>query len=69
MNTRHDVLYWFEPSLGVIALHPILMYYAIKIDSSLFFRYLLGVFSRIFRIVSDVDLSFLFIVGELPHIV
>jgi hypothetical protein len=36
MNTRHEVLDWFGPSRGVIALRPILMYYVIQIDSSIF---------------------------------
>jgi hypothetical protein len=36
VNTRHDVLDWFGPSYGVIALRPVLMYYAIEIGSSLF---------------------------------
>jgi hypothetical protein len=36
VNTRHEVLDWFGPSRGVIALRPVLMYYAIEIDSSLF---------------------------------
>jgi hypothetical protein len=35
-NTRHKVLDWFGPSHGVIALRPVLMYYAIEIGSSLF---------------------------------
>ncbi len=55
---------WFGPSRGVIALRPILMYYAIEIDSSLsFFRDL----SEVFLDVLDVDLYSLFIVGEPPH--
>jgi hypothetical protein len=41
MNIRHNGLDWFVPSLVVIALRPVLMYYAIEIDSSLF---LLGCF-------------------------
>jgi hypothetical protein len=56
MNRRHEVLDWFRPSCGVIAMHPILMSYAIEIGFSLSF---LDVF--------DVDLSFLFIVGESFH--
>jgi hypothetical protein len=35
MNTRYEVLDWFELSRGVIALRPVLMYYAIEIGSSL----------------------------------
>jgi hypothetical protein len=66
MNTRHEILDWFGPSRGVIALRPLLMYYAIEIDSSLFLGYL-GGFWGSFRIVFDVDLSFLFIVRELAH--
>jgi hypothetical protein len=27
------VLDWFRPSCGVIALHPVLLYYAIKFDA------------------------------------
>jgi hypothetical protein len=71
VNTRHEILDWFRPSRGVIALHPILMYYAIEIDSSLFlsdsFRGFLGMFFASFSAVLNVDLSPLFIVGELPH--
>jgi hypothetical protein len=70
MNTRHKVLDWFELSRRVIALHPVLMYYAIEIGSSLF---LLGSF-RVFQIVFpifppilNIDLSSLFIVEEPPH--
>jgi hypothetical protein len=66
VNTRHEVLDWFEPSRGVIALHPVLMYYAIKIVSSLFlsgsFRGLSGCPPQDFQDVFDVDLSSLFIV-------
>jgi hypothetical protein len=36
VNTRHEVLDWFGLSCGVIALRPVLMYYAIEIGSSLF---------------------------------
>jgi hypothetical protein len=36
MNTRHGVLDWFKPSRRVIAIRSVLIYYAIKIDSSLF---------------------------------
>jgi hypothetical protein len=36
MNIRHEVLGWFRPSHELIDLHPVLMYYAIEIDSSLF---------------------------------
>jgi hypothetical protein len=35
VNIRHTVLDWFGPSPKVIALRPVLMYYAIEIDSSL----------------------------------
>jgi hypothetical protein len=65
---------WFGPSCGVIALCPVLMYYAIEIDSSLFlsgsFPVVSGMFSPSFRPVPDVldvDLSSLFIVGEPPN--
>jgi hypothetical protein len=74
VNTRHEVLDWFGPSRGVIALHPVLMYYAIEIDSSLFFSGSFGVFPGFFGVLRgcffpplDVDLSSLFIVGEPPH--
>jgi hypothetical protein len=63
MNTRHKVLDCFGPSCGVIAIHSVLMYYAILIGSSLF---LAGSFGG-FRDVLDVDLSSLFVVGEPPH--
>jgi hypothetical protein len=55
MNTKHEVLNWFGPSCEVIALHPVLMYYAIKID---FFFFLLGSFGdfRGFLMISG-DLS------------
>jgi hypothetical protein len=62
MNTRHEVLDWFGPSRGVIALHPVLMYYAIEIGSieigsSLFlsgsFWVLPGMFSDFSGIVRD----------------
>jgi hypothetical protein len=48
VNTRHKVLDLFGSLRGVIALHPVLMYYAIEICSSLF---LLG-FLRVFQILS-----------------
>jgi hypothetical protein len=41
VNTRHEVLDWFGDSRGVIDIHLVLMYYAIKIGSS-FFRDLSG---------------------------
>jgi hypothetical protein len=63
VNTRHEILDWFGPSCGVIALRTVLMYYAIDIGSSLF---LSGSF-QIFQDVLDVDLSSLFIVGEPYH--
>jgi hypothetical protein len=67
MNTRHEVLDWFGPSRGVIALRSVLMYYAIEIDSSLFLSALSGVFPGCFLPVLDVDISSLFIVAKLPH--
>jgi hypothetical protein len=71
VNTRHEVLDWFGPSRGVIALRPVLMYYAIEIVSSLFlsgsFGGISGCLSRDFQDILDVDLSSLFIVGEPPH--
>jgi hypothetical protein len=67
VNTRHWVLDWFEPSRRAIALHPVLIYYAIEIGSSLFLSGSFGGFSRYFPDVLDVDLSSLFIVREPPH--
>jgi hypothetical protein len=55
VNTRHEILDWFGPSRGVITLRPVLMYYAIEIDFSLFllgsFRGVSGMPLGIFRIV------------------
>jgi hypothetical protein len=42
VNTRHEVLDWFGPSRGVIAIRPVLMYYVIEIGSSLFLSGFLG---------------------------
>jgi hypothetical protein len=56
VNIRHEILDWFSPSRGVIVLHPVLMYYALRLVLPSFFRDLL-----------DVDLPSLFIVGEPPH--
>jgi hypothetical protein len=70
VNIRHEVLDWFGPSRGVIAIHPILMYYAIEIDSSLFLSGSFGGFqgfSGCLPDVIDVDLYSLFIVGEPTH--
>jgi hypothetical protein len=64
MNTRHEVLDWFGPSHRVITLRPVLMYYAIEIDSSLF---LSVSFEGVSGDVLNVDLFSLFIVGKLPH--
>jgi hypothetical protein len=64
VNTRHEILDWFRPSLKVIALHLVLMYYAIEIGSSFF---LSGSFRGLFEDVFSffyVDLSSLFIVGK-----
>jgi hypothetical protein len=59
---------WFEPSRGVIVIRPVLMYYAVEIVSPLFLSGSFSVVSRMFtpsfRLVLDVDLSSLFIVGE-----
>jgi hypothetical protein len=55
VNIKYKVLDWFGPSSGVIGLHPILMYYTVEIDSSFFLN------------VFDVDLPFLFIIGESSH--
>jgi hypothetical protein len=73
VNTRHEVLDWLGLSRGVIALRPVLMYYVIEIDSSLFLVGLFQRFSRdvfclrdfhdVLRDVLNVNLSFLFIVG------
>jgi hypothetical protein len=60
VNIRHEILDWFEPSRRVIVIRSVLMYYGIKIGSSLFF----GCFLRDFQDVLDVDLSSLFIVGN-----
>jgi hypothetical protein len=64
VNTRHDILDWFETSCEIIVLRPVLMYYAIEIGSSLF---LSGSFEDLSEIVLDVNLSSLFIVGKPPH--
>jgi hypothetical protein len=58
VNTKYEVLDWFRHSRGVIALRPVLMYYAIEISSSIFlsssFRGFSGMFSAsgIFRMSS-----------------
>jgi hypothetical protein len=44
VNTRHEDLNWFGPLRRVIAIHPVLLYYAIEIDSSLFLSGSFGVF-------------------------
>jgi hypothetical protein len=49
VNIRYEVLDWFGPSHEVIALRPILMYYAIEIDSSIF---LSGSFEGFLRMFS-----------------
>jgi hypothetical protein len=67
VNTRHEVLDWFELSRGVIAIRLVLLCYAIEIDSPIFLLGSFRVFLRMFRIVFDVDLSSLFIVRESPH--
>jgi hypothetical protein len=68
VNTRHEILDWFVLSRGVIALRPVLMYYAIEIDSSLFLSGSFGCFlPQDFQDVLDVDLSSLFIVEEPSH--
>jgi hypothetical protein len=64
VNIRHEVLDWFGLSRGVIPLRSVLMYYAIEIDSSLFLSGSLEVFSECLQDVSDVDLSYLYIVRE-----
>jgi hypothetical protein len=71
VNIRHELLDWFRHSCGVITLRPVLMYYAVEIDSPLFLLGSFGVFPRmflaIFRLVLNVDLSSPFIVGEPAH--
>jgi hypothetical protein len=67
VNPRHEVLDWFGPSRGVIALRPVLMYYAIEIGSSLFLLGPFWCFPRDFLDVHDMDLSSLFIVRKPPH--
>jgi hypothetical protein len=67
VNIRHEVLDWFGPSHGVIAIRLVLMYYAIEIGSPLFLSGSFGCFPRDFQDVLDVDLSSLFIVGEPLH--
>jgi hypothetical protein len=68
VNIRQEVLDCFNLSREVIVLHPVLMYYAIEIDSSLFlsgsFPVLSGIFSPSFFCSLDVDISSLFIVEE-----
>jgi hypothetical protein len=54
VNTRHEVLDWFGPSCGVIAIRPVLMYYAIEIGFSLFLLGSFQVFFGIFWGFSDV---------------
>jgi hypothetical protein len=46
VNTMHEVLDWFGSSRGVIAIRPVLMYYAIEIGSSLFLSGSFEVFSE-----------------------
>jgi hypothetical protein len=65
---------WFRPSRGVIAICPVLMYYAVEIGSPLFLSGSFGGFLMMFSAffptcqdVLDVDLSSLFIVGEPAH--
>jgi hypothetical protein len=48
VNTRHEILDWFGPSRGVIVLRPVLMYYGIKITSSLFLSGSFGCFPQNF---------------------
>jgi hypothetical protein len=43
VNTIHEVLDCFKPSRGVIVSHRVLIYYAIEIDSPLFFSGSFGV--------------------------
>jgi hypothetical protein len=64
VNIRHEVLDWFGPSSGVIVIRLVLMYYAIKIGSSLF---LSRSFGNVLWGLLNVDLSSLFIVREPPH--
>jgi hypothetical protein len=48
MNIRYEILDWFGRSRGVIVLRQVLMYYAIKIGSSLFLSESSRVFPRMF---------------------
>jgi hypothetical protein len=50
VNTRHEVLDRSVSSCGVIALRPVLIYYAVEIGSPLFLLGSFGDFLRIFRI-------------------
>jgi hypothetical protein len=67
VKIRHEVLDWFGPSCGVIALHPVLMYYAIEFGFSFFLSGFFEIFLGCLLDILDVDLSPLFIVGESPH--
>jgi hypothetical protein len=52
VNTRHEVLDWFELSRGVIVIHPVLMYYVVEIGSPLFLSGCLGDVPGMFRMSS-----------------
>jgi hypothetical protein len=67
VNISYKILEWFGSSRRVIAIRPVLMYYAIEIGSSLFLSGFFGVFQVCFLIVLDVDPSSLFIVGKSHH--
>jgi hypothetical protein len=53
MNIWHEVLDWYGPSCEVIVQCPVMMYYAIEIDSSLFLSgcprcgYVISIYSRV----------------------
>jgi hypothetical protein len=53
VNIRYEILDWFKPSCRVIAIRPVLMYYAIEIDFSLIlsgsFRDFPGMSFAVFR--------------------
>jgi hypothetical protein len=57
VNTRHEGLDWFGPSHRVIALHLVLMYYAIEIGSSLFIS---GSFRVFFEVVFWLSLMWIY---------
>jgi hypothetical protein len=67
VNIRHEILDWFGLSREVMVIHLVLIYYAIEIDYSLFLSESFGFFWGSLGIVLDVDLCYVFIVGEASH--